>query len=185
LQENICKVIHSLYGTKLTVPTAVSISVPARSVCSGSTTLQPHTQSHWKPRNRPTPSGKSTSQPPHGSPDQECVTSILLNAHYTVIGWNLVSLGTLTKSIAPREVLRPCVAANAYAFVQRALRADPISDMGFCLGGKSYLRSTRETASFAAYPSAEASSVSDARNDCNMRAGFGLNFREGPERRRR
>jgi len=51
-------------------------------------------------------------------PDQECLTSILLNVRYAVIGWNLVSLGTLTESIAhPREVLRPAVAANAYAFV--------------------------------------------------------------------
>jgi DNA repair protein RadC len=51
-------------------------------------------------------------------PDQECLTSILLNVRYAVIGWNLVSLGPLTESIAhPREVLRPAVAANAYAFV--------------------------------------------------------------------
>ncbi len=26
-------------------------------------------------------------------PDQECLTSILLNVRYAVIGWNLVSLG--------------------------------------------------------------------------------------------
>jgi hypothetical protein len=43
------------------------------------------------------------------TPDQECLTSILLNVRYAVIGWNLVSLGTLTESIAhPREVLTPC-----------------------------------------------------------------------------
>jgi hypothetical protein len=53
------------------------------------------------------------------TPDQECVTSILLNVRYAVIGWNLVSLGTLTGEsiVHPREVLRPAVAANAYAFV--------------------------------------------------------------------
>jgi len=52
------------------------------------------------------------------TPDQECVISILLNVRCAVIGWNLVSLGTLTESIVhPREVLRPAVAANAYAFV--------------------------------------------------------------------
>jgi hypothetical protein len=47
-----------------------SYSISAcRSACSGSTTLQPHSQfPHWKPRNRATRSGKSTSQPPHGSP---------------------------------------------------------------------------------------------------------------------
>jgi DNA repair protein RadC len=42
------------------------------------------------------------------------LTSILLNRRYAVIGWNLVSLGTLTESIAhPREVLRPAVANDS------------------------------------------------------------------------
>jgi hypothetical protein len=52
------------------------------------------------------------------TPDQECLTSILLHIRFAVVGWGLISLGTLTESIVhPRDVLRPAVAANAYAFV--------------------------------------------------------------------
>jgi DNA repair protein RadC len=94
--------------------------VPARSACSGSTTLQPHTQfPHWKPRNRTYAFWQEhVATSAWFTPDQECVISILLNVRCAVIGWNLVSLGTLTESIVhPREVLRPAVAANAYAFV--------------------------------------------------------------------
>src|SRR5260370_28803971 len=50
-------------------------------------------------------SGNSTSQPPHGSIQIRCVTSILLNR--AVIGWNLVSLGTLTGSLVHRLQRRP------------------------------------------------------------------------------
>jgi DNA repair protein RadC len=51
------------------------------------------------------------------SPDQEFLTTILLNIRFAVVGWSLVSIGTLTESIVhPREVPRPAVAANAYAF---------------------------------------------------------------------
>jgi hypothetical protein len=45
------------------------------------------------------------------TPDQECLTSILLNVRYAVIGWNLVSLGTLTDAGQPLSPSLPDVAA--------------------------------------------------------------------------
>src|SRR5271166_2529258 len=67
----------------------------------------PHSPANWKPRNRPTPSGKSTSQPPHGSPRiRNASQAFPAQCPATPSSaWNLVSLGTLTESIAhPREV---------------------------------------------------------------------------------
>src|SRR5260370_36553332 len=58
-------------------------------------------------RRRSKLSGNSTSQPPHGSIQIRCVTSILLNRRSAVIGWNLVSLGTLTGSLVHRLQRRP------------------------------------------------------------------------------
>jgi hypothetical protein len=66
--------------------------------------------SHMETPEQATPSGKSTSQPPHGSPRTRNASQPLLNVCYAV-GWNLVSLGTLTESIAHASA---AVAANAY-----------------------------------------------------------------------
>ncbi len=50
--------------------------------------------------------------------EKETFVVLFLNRKCCVKGWNLVSLGTQTASLAhPREVLRACLVANATAFV--------------------------------------------------------------------
>ena len=51
-------------------------------------------------------------------PDKECVVVFCLNSRHRVVGHSLVSLGTLTASLAsPREVLRPVIAHASAGFV--------------------------------------------------------------------
>jgi DNA repair protein RadC len=50
-------------------------------------------------------------------PDKECLVVFALNRKNRLIGYNLVTLGTATSSLAhPREVLRPCIVACAAGF---------------------------------------------------------------------
>jgi DNA repair protein RadC len=49
-------------------------------------------------------------------PDKEAMVVFLLNTRMNCIGFNLVSLGTLTETSAhPREILRPAIAAAAHS----------------------------------------------------------------------
>lgn len=49
-------------------------------------------------------------------PDKEAMVVFLLNTRLNCIGFNLVSLGTLSETSAhPREVLRPAIAAAAHS----------------------------------------------------------------------
>lgn len=51
-------------------------------------------------------------------PMKEHLVVLLLNAKLRLMGHVLVSMGALSETLAhPREVLRPCVIAAAYAFV--------------------------------------------------------------------
>lgn len=52
------------------------------------------------------------------SPDREHLIVLALNTRMNVTGWTLVSIGSLNESIAhPREIMRPCVVANAYGLL--------------------------------------------------------------------
>lgn len=54
----------------------------------------------------------------YGSPDREIVSVLLLDARNRIIGANLVSVGTLDKSIVdPREVFKAAILANAAAIL--------------------------------------------------------------------
>ena len=56
------------------------------------------------------------TQPDH-EPDKECVVAVMLNTRLIAYAWNLVSLGTVSESLAyPREIFRPVIAAGAHAF---------------------------------------------------------------------
>ena len=49
-------------------------------------------------------------------PDKEAMVVFLLNTRQNCIGFNLVSLGTLSETSAhPREILRPAIAAAAHS----------------------------------------------------------------------
>ena len=51
-------------------------------------------------------------------PEKECVIVIVLDNKMRVKGWNLVSLGSLTCSIAePREIFRPVIVGAGKSFV--------------------------------------------------------------------
>jgi DNA repair protein RadC len=50
--------------------------------------------------------------------DREHLVAVLVDTKQNVIGWHLVSLGTVNESLAhPREIFRAAIAANAYAVV--------------------------------------------------------------------
>lgn len=55
--------------------------------------------------------------PTFQSPEKEHLHVILLNARLKIIGFHLVSMGSLTEVTAhPREILRPVILAGAYGF---------------------------------------------------------------------
>lgn len=49
---------------------------------------------------------------------KEHLVVIPLNTRYKILGWNLVSMGSLNESLAhPREVFRPAIVANAHSII--------------------------------------------------------------------
>lgn len=58
------------------------------------------------------------AEDPSHEPNKEQLIVVLLDGRLRPFAWNLVSMGTVTETIAhPREILRPCIAGNAYAFI--------------------------------------------------------------------
>lgn len=50
--------------------------------------------------------------------NKEHLIVLMLDTRYNIIGYSLVSIGTLNESIAhPREIFRPVLVAGAYAFI--------------------------------------------------------------------
>jgi DNA repair protein RadC len=57
------------------------------------------------------------TQPDH-EPDKETLVVFMLSARLRPFAWNRVSLGSCSETSAhPREILRPVIASNAFAFV--------------------------------------------------------------------
>ena len=55
---------------------------------------------------------------PDYEPEKESLCVIMLNSQLVATSWHRVSLGTLTSAPAnPREIFRPVIVANAYAFI--------------------------------------------------------------------
>jgi hypothetical protein len=82
------------FPLSLTASTAHSISVPARSASTASTNATSPIHATLETPEAVYAFWKDIATAAWFSPDQECVTSILLNRRSAVIGWNLVSLGT-------------------------------------------------------------------------------------------
>lgn len=62
-------------------------------------------------------------------PDKEHLAVLFLNTKMKCFGWNLVSIGSLNQTIAhPREMLRPVIAAAAFAFL--LMHNHPSGDTG-------------------------------------------------------
>lgn len=60
--------------------------------------------------------GIVAAEPDH-EPEKENMVVVMLNTRLRPIAWNRVSIGTVNECSAhPREVLRPVIAAGAYAF---------------------------------------------------------------------
>lgn len=50
--------------------------------------------------------------------NKEHLVALLLNTRYNIVGYSLVSIGSVNESIAhPREVFRAAIASGAYAFI--------------------------------------------------------------------
>lgn len=83
--------------------------------------------------------------------DKENLIVVCLDTKLNIIGWNLISVGTLNESMAhPREIMRPVILANSQSFI--LMHNHPSGDISPSQADRKTTQRIREAANLMQIP---------------------------------